>query len=46
MSKVWMKKVINGKEHKYQCDKKATKKCKHDFYTCDKHYHGCEKEVI
>jgi hypothetical protein len=27
-----------------KCDQKAVKKCRHGFYTCDKHYHGCNNE--
>ncbi len=26
------------------CNAIATKKCKHGFYTCPKHYHGCKDE--
>lgn len=42
MSEVWMIKKIGTNKIPYQCTEEPIKKCKHDFYTCDKHYHGCE----
>ncbi len=39
-SKEW---IIKDKQ-KFSCDEKATKKCKHEFATCNRHFHGCKNE--
>lgn len=33
--------VDNGKRVREDCNNTATKHCKHNFYTCSKHAHGC-----
>lgn len=45
MSKVWMIKEVNGQKIKTQCELFSIKHCKHGFYTCNRHYHGCKGEV-
>ncbi len=27
-----------------ECKREAVKKCRHDFFTCGKHNHGCKNE--
>ena len=43
-SKQWIYYKVGSLQKKKLCDSEAVKKCRHGFYTCNNHNHGCKNE--